>query len=135
MTFPVPQEKPARRLNYAEKRKAGLVERKARQALRKVSRTHEQRWNRYRGWIKIAMHGLARCERCKKHKAGDLQPHHTHGRSGDNLFKVIPLCSTCHAWVHEFPNEAYAEGWLQPEYRNVQRQPNYPQPFTLLPPP
>ena len=24
-------------------------------------------------------------------------------------------------------------GWLQPEYRGVQRQPGHPQPFTLLP--
>ena len=129
------QNKPTPRLTYAQKVRAGEVKVKPRKAVRKVSRTHEQRWNRCRGWIKIAMHGLARCERCKKHKAGDLQPHHTHGRSGDNLFKVIPLCSTCHQWTHDHPDTAYALGWLQPEYRAVQRQPNHPQPFTLLPPP
>ena len=35
--FPAPQEKPARRLNYAEKCKAGMVERKPRQRINPVS--------------------------------------------------------------------------------------------------
>lgn len=37
MIFPPPQEKPARRMNYAEKVKAGLVVGKARQRINPVS--------------------------------------------------------------------------------------------------
>jgi len=135
MTFPAPQEKPARRLNYQERQrkaiKAGAVERKPRQRIKAVAKKNAPRMKEYSEWIKIAMHGVNRCARCHYHKG--LEPHHAFGRNAENLFKVVPLCRLCHAWCHEFSNIAYALGWLQPEYKRVHRQPHHPQPFTLLP--
>lgn len=130
MSFPTPQEKPARRLNYQEKARAGLVVRKPRQSIARVSKKNAARDREYREWVAIAMHGVRRCAKCRHHKG--LEPHHAFGRTADNLFKVVPLCRLCHAWCHEFPNMAFEQGWLQPEYRGVIRQPNHPQPFTLL---
>lgn len=134
--FPAPQEKPVRRLNYAEKVKAGLVERRPMQRLRKVAKGNAARDREYREWVKIALHGRARCQRCKLHvsQCGELQPHHPSGR-GPHLFEVVDICGTCHTWVHAFPNDAYAAGWLTPAYKGYAPNPSHPCPFTLLPPP
>jgi hypothetical protein len=58
-----------------------------------------------------------------------LEPHHPHGRGGDNLFRVVLLCSSHHHWVHAYPDRAYELGWLQPEYRGTIRPPNFPVPW------
>jgi hypothetical protein len=131
------QHKPAKRLTYKEKCKAGLVAGKPRQALRKAAKGNAARDREYREWVKIAMHGLPRCQRCAWHvsQCGPLQPHHPSGRCEDRLFEVVQVCTQCHAWIHEFPNLSYAAGWLTPAYRGYAPHPNHPQPFTLLPPP
>jgi len=51
-----------------------------------------------------------KCRRCGAR--GPLDPHHTHGRSGDNLFKIIPVCRPCHDWIHQNPNQARQDGYL-----------------------
>lgn len=131
--FPAPQDKPARRLNYAEKVKAGLVERKPRKGIAPIAQKRVAKRREYAAWIKEAMKG----QRCAFHGcvAMDLEPHHVGGRHGDNLFKVIPCCSSHHRWIHEHPDAAFDAGWLTPTYRNYAPNPNHPQPFTLLPPP
>lgn len=57
----------------------------------------------------------------------NLTKHHPYGRSGqtedgqDCITVWFWLCTSfgnrCHDWVHENPNEAMEQGWLQPEYR------------------
>lgn len=58
-----------------------------------------------------------------------LEPHHPYGRGGENLFKVVLLCSSHHHWVHAYPDRAYELGWLQPEYRGTIRPPDFPVPW------
>ena len=53
------------------------------------------------------------CEKCGYHK--DVAIHHTRGRIGNLLhdaryFKT--LCRLCHAWVHQFPQQAAAMRYL-----------------------
>lgn len=128
------QTKPPRRMTYKDKARAGLLERKPRKTLPKVSHRNASRMSRYRAWIKIAMYGLHRCNKCRV-PGKALEPHHPYGRSGENLFKVVEVCTDCHADIHRFPNLAYSQGWIQPELKGRVRQPDHPQPFTLLPAP
>ena len=132
-SLPPPQTKPAKRLNYKERYKAGLVAKKPQQRVRAVSKKLAPQLARYREWIKTAMHGSARCEKCNRHCPSSLQAHHPYGRSGDNLFKVIPLCAECHEWVHTYPSKAMLLGWLQPEIWGLKSDPHRPPPFNLLP--
>ena len=133
------QSKPAKRLTYKERAKAGLVSPKKRAKLPKVAARKVGDQKRYIDWIRIAMHGIARCERCKKHigTCGQLEPHHVHGRQGANLFVVVPLCSPCHDGIHAAPSKAYQEGWLTHLYRKVKEDPLLPKPWEgkTLPPP
>lgn len=53
------------------------------------------------------------CQKCGYHK--DVSIHHVRGRVGtllydDRYFKS--LCRLCHAWVHQFPQQATAMGYL-----------------------
>lgn len=55
-----------------------------------------------------------RCERCHKNTATEV--HHIAGRDGWKLTdwtKLRGLCSPCHDWVHDHPEEAYEQGWLE----------------------
>lgn len=129
-----PQTKPAHKPTYRERVLAGQVKPKPRSRIKPVAKRKQSRDAEYRKWVERAMGKVIRCERCHFGRGfARLEPHHPFGRQGENLFKVTPLCSICHAWCHETPNTAYVAGWLQPEYRGVQRQPGHPQPFTLLP--
>lgn len=126
-----PQEKPPRRLNHREKVKAGLVERKPRQRINPIANKRVTKMRKYTAWIKVAMVG----QRCAFPGCAsfDLEPHHTGGRHGDNLFKVIPCCRSHHRWIHEHPDAAFELGYLTPAYRGFAPNPSHPQPFTLLP--
>lgn len=134
--IPPYQSKPAKTPTYRERKLAGEVKEKPRKRLRKVAKGNAARDREYRSWVKIAMHGLPRCQRCMWHvsRCGPLQPHHPSGR-GPHLFEVVAVCAACHAWIHDHPNIAFATGWLTPSYRGYAPNPNHPQPFTLLPPP
>ena len=52
------------------------------------------------------------CERC------GAQGHHLHHRrprsrgGADTADNLVLLCWRCHAWVHDHPAQAKAEGWL-----------------------
>lgn len=56
-SFPTPQEKPARRLTYAEKRRAGLVEMKPRARIAPIAQKRVKKRREYAAWIKSAMVG------------------------------------------------------------------------------
>ena len=130
--IPPYQSKPAKTPTYRERKLAGEVKEKPRKRLRKVAKSNAARDREYREWIKKEMAGRCVCRKCLR-TFDSIQPHHPFGRGGDNLFKVIPLCALCHAWVHDNSCAAYDTGWLQPEYRGYAPNPNHLQPFTLLP--
>lgn len=72
----------------------------------------------YQSSVPLNEGGCARCG-----TLDNLQKHHPYGRSATKDGKPcitlwIWLCYHCHDWVHVNSNQAYAEGWLQPEYRN-----------------
>jgi hypothetical protein len=114
--------------------------------LRPVSKGKSKVNGEYHSWVKRVMgdyentvassgSGL-KCARCNvSAQFAKMDPHHPYGRHGDNLFKVIPMCRTCHTWTHEHPNMAFDLGFLQPEYRGLKPDPNHPKPFTLIPGP
>ena len=58
-----------------------------------------------------------------------LHPHHPYGRHGRWVLEFVWLRPDKHDWIHAHPDEAYALGWLQPEYRGVLRQPGHPVPW------
>lgn len=128
-----PQLKPAKTPTYRERRLAGEVKEKPRKRINPIAKKRLSRHRSYAAWIKAAMIGQ-RCAFTGCHDL-NLEPHHPHGRNGDNLFKVIPCCSAHHRWIHEHPAAAFAAGWLTPAYRGYAPNPNHPQPFTLLPRP
>ncbi len=45
--------------------------------------------------------------------------HHPWGRSGERILAFIPVRKLKHSSVHERPNIAMMEGWLQPAYRGL----------------
>lgn len=70
------------------------------------------------------------CAFCGTHAHfAKLEPHHPFGRGGDNLFRVVLLCSGHHHWVHEHSDRAYELGWLTPEYKGKIRPPDFPVPW------
>jgi hypothetical protein len=71
------------------------------------------------------------CQRCRK-SCMALDIHHPYGRrSYQNLMRFILLCRACHTWVHDHANEAFLQGWLQPEYKGYPRHPEitFPEPW------
>ena len=137
-SFPEPQKKPEKSKNYKQKvldgdikpwntsarpapgpRKTPMTslrssrgDAKKRKPLKPMSPKMTERMKKYRKLLKEfwAKEENSRCRKCGAH--GDLDPHHTHGRGGENLFTIIPLCRKCHDGVHANPNKARQEGWL-----------------------
>jgi hypothetical protein len=110
--IPAFQEKPKKRLTYAEKRKAGLVTQKPRTRLKGVSKKHAVWLAKYHAQIELDDTNQE-CLRC--HIRGDkhsLERHHTHGRSKEKILIYSYCCSICHAWIHANPNKARKEGFL-----------------------
>lgn len=110
--IPAFQEKPAKRLTYAEKRKAGIVEKKPRTRLKGVSKKHAQWLAKYHAQIEVDALNQE-CFRCNipgtKHS---LERHHTHGRNKELILRYSYCCSTCHAWIHQHARQARKEGLL-----------------------
>lgn len=52
---------------------------------------------------------------CWKCGGKATEPHHPRGRKGSNLFFWIPLCHSCHTWVHRNPRLATEAGLLLPD--------------------
>ncbi len=125
MTFPAPQEKPARRLNYAERQreaiKAGTVERKPRKRIKAVSSKRVREGAEY---TKL------RAEFLKAHPVcqviGCNQPStdlHHKARRGRFFLRVDTFFATCHPHhdqIEANPEWAKSQGYLlTPEQRRA----------------
>ena len=54
------------------------------------------------------------CERCQCDlNTVRIERHHRIRRRdrGDRLSNLLALCSACHLWITDHPEEAYANGW------------------------
>jgi len=114
--FPEFQYKPARKLNYHERVKAGLQK----GGLNKFSKKGlEKRKIEQKQHNKNISEGKVFCVACGA--TNHLERHHPKGRNYPDYF--IYLCGEfgCgkHKWIHENENEAMKEGWLHPEYRGL----------------
>lgn len=110
--IPTFQEKPAKRLTYAEKRKAGIVQPKTRQRVKPVSGKRLEWLDKYHAQI-VSDTYEQECFRCHiQGTKNTLDRHHTHGRNKELILRYSYCCSTCHAWIHTYPKQARAEGFL-----------------------
>jgi len=121
---PLKRKTPLRRGNVATKVCRGVQNdskpRKIKVRLATVSKARKVQLELYFAATKAAKEADHRCQRCFCVSEA-LDAHHPYGRSGSWLHHFILLCRPCHEWVHENSNEAYAEGWLQPEYKGYVR--------------
>lgn len=56
------------------------------------------------------------CQRCGSGSGAGLHAHHVEPRARGGrheLENLVTLCVRCHAWVHDNPEAATREGWLQ----------------------
>lgn len=131
-----PQQKPAKKPNYRERVRLGLVKAKARSRIKPVAEKKKASLAMYREWSQNILETQKTCQRCESASLG-LEPHHPSGRSRWHLFEIVCLCHHCHTWVHEYPSMALNLGWLTPAYRGLKPDPNFKpavQPFTYFPP-
>ena len=121
--FPEPQKKPQKKPNYQERVRLGLQ----RGGLRPVSKKGQQR--RATEAKEHNKNTEASCHCCGATES--LEKHHPHGRSKPDVFVYLcgPFGCRKHHWIHEHPNDAYKEGWLQPSYRGLKDDPNHPKPW------
>ncbi len=111
--FPAPQEKPARRLNYAEKVKAGLVERKPRQRIKPVS---SKRQGENAEYARVKKEYLAEHLFCEI--LGCFETHldiHHKARRGKFLLRVDTFLACCrrhHQQIESNPSWAKENGYI-----------------------
>lgn len=104
-----------------------------RTSIRRASDKQRGRLAIYRIMLAAARQEVAPCEKCRViFPWGHLEPHHPFGRGGENLFKVVMVCKPCHSGIHAHANDAFAAGWLQPEYRHRPHDPSHPRPWKNL---
>ena len=110
--IPAFQDKPAPRLTYAQRRRAGLIEKKPRKAVKKKSAKRTE-WER-KYFEQVEKDAQAQqCFRCHVWGTKDtLDRHHTHGRSKEKILIYQYCCRDCHTWIHSFPNAARDAGLL-----------------------
>lgn len=114
MTLPAPQEKPARRLTYAEKCKAGMVERKPRQRINPVSAKRAREGVEYTRLRKAFLTENPWCQfqgcTCRE----GLEIHHK-ARRGRFYLRTDTWCVLCnahHRYVEENPEWSKANGYI-----------------------
>jgi disulfide oxidoreductase YuzD len=102
------QEKQPRKLNYQERVRAGIQ----RGGLNPTSKKKEEWLKKYRKQKQLDQEYQV-CFVCgvTEHK-DNMEPHHTHGRSNENIMKYQWVHTECHAWIHKNPNEARKKGYL-----------------------
>jgi hypothetical protein len=63
----------------------------------------------------LAVH--PRCVRCDM-SADDIHEPLTRARGGPILddANALPVCRSCHSWIHDNPRDATAAGWLVPSW-------------------
>jgi hypothetical protein len=102
------QHKPARKLNYQERVKAGLQ----RGGLPKFSKKKEE-WTKKYSEQKKKDQEYQVCFVCGKTEHKDnMEPHHTHGRSNENIMIYKWVHTECHNKIHKNPNWARENGYL-----------------------
>ncbi len=121
-----PQHKPKRTLNYKEKVAAGLVKGGLKKFSKKGLERHKKEQLQHNKNIKD---GQVFCVACGS--TNHLEKHHPFGRSKPDIFVYICGEYGCkiHRWIHENVNEAYKLGWIQPLYRGLPNNPNWPKPW------
>ena len=113
---PIP--KPEKRLNYKQRAASGLITRKPRKALEKKTRlkpvsAKRQSWLELYKRQKDGDHIFQMCPVCAvKGRKEEMDAHHTHGRSGENILRYIWVHRVCHDWIHGNPNKARERGFL-----------------------
>lgn len=145
--FPEYQHKPPKTKNYREKMldklKSGDMSalssfgKKKRKRLKPVSSKEIKRQNKYAKSKPLTGDvDIRECCYCGVIDVAQvIEKHHPYGTGGDNIYKWVYLCGSfgCgkHSEIHENPNKAFEEGWLQPEYRglNPENFPNHPKPW------
>jgi hypothetical protein len=102
------QHKQPKKLNYHERVKAGLQ----RGGINPLSKK-KQEWTAKYAKQKRDDQEYQTCIVCgiMEHK-DNMEPHHTHGRSNENIMKYVWLHTECHAKIHAQPNWARANGYL-----------------------
>lgn len=84
-------------------------------------------------WVAITEALLARCggycERCGfgVHSYA-AHRHHRRLRSQggkDTMDNLVYLCPSCHQWVHQYPKDATAEGFIVPSWADPEDTPVY----------
>lgn len=78
--------------------------------MRRMSASKSARMPRYRATVEEARKKHLLCARCRLPEP--LEPHHTHGRVGDNLFRFLLLCRKCHQWINDNTKAAKSGGWI-----------------------
>ena len=97
------------------------------------SKKQATRIERYKAMLKKHARPVWTCQKSgAKVPAEFIDFHHPYGRTGNNLFKVVALSRDAHDRIHSHPDEAYAQGWLQPEYRGNINNGNHPVPWDEL---
>lgn len=122
MTFPSPQEKPSRRLNYAEKRRAGMVERKPRQRINPVSAKRAREGGEYMRLRRKYLEAFPVCQFPRCTCRDGLEIHHK-ARRGRFYLRTdtwAGLCNAHHRYVEENPEWSKENGFLlTPEQRRA----------------
>jgi len=110
--IPVFQAKPAKRLTYRERARAGLVDKKPRQRIKPASAKRTRENTEY---TKLRREFLAAHPACLVCRGPANEIHHACGRQGKRLLDVEffrPLCAPCHRRVHDNPAWAKERGLL-----------------------
>lgn len=112
------QHKPEKRLTYKEKARAGMIAKKPRHTLARSSKLKpasekKQVWlKRYRDQ-KESDPLQQTCRVCGVYgRKTEMDAHHTHGRSGENILRYIYVHRECHDWIHGHPKQARERGLL-----------------------
>lgn len=130
------QVKPTRRLNYTERRRAGLVKVKPRQRVKPVSRKRKTEAAEYASLRKFFLVAHPVCQFPGCACCDGLEIHHK-ARRGRFYLRTdtwMVVCRPHHDQIEKNPEWSKANGYLlTPEQRRLIANPNHPQPFTLLP--
>lgn len=84
-----------------------------RSPLRRVSPKRAKQLRAYTAIRKSLINGVA-CKVCHKSPAVDI--HHIAGRRGEmlnELINLLPVCRTCHDFIHRHPAKAREAGFLK----------------------
>lgn len=109
------QHKPEKKPNYREGILRGKKKEKWKNKRKKINPVSKKKSS----WLikykkkKEKDNHLQKCPKCDLIDIKfNMEPHHTHGRSNENIMIYVWMCPSCHAWVHANPNKARDLGLL-----------------------